>query len=957
MRIGEVRIGLAALLCCAAGGVAAPAAQAGFGVEEKNFEAGTCTVSSCTYSSVGADREQAYTQAAGHPPYGITGFEFDSTPSGAGREPVGNVKRVRVDVPPGLAADPEALPACPVKTFEEDGCPADTEVGKDELTAFLALANITLSAPVYNLQQPPGLPLDFGIHVSTPLLALVNEHIFLEGHDSWNTDFHEYFEINNISKTIPVLKSKLIFDGRAGEGNFLTLPSVCAVTTTSYLEVESWEGEVARTQTHTPVGVEGCGKVPFHPTAEAHPETAGSDEPDGVTAEVKVPQNVGPEAIDTADIDDAHLTLPEGLTLDPSGAQGLVACTAAQAGLEEVQPGVRPTTPVSCPAASKIASVTIETDLPPGSLTGSVYLGSPRGGPIMGPPYTVYVDAESGYGVSVRLMGTVNPNPATGRLEATFSGNPQLPFGALVMKFDGGPLAPLANPLACGAGAVEALFTPYTAQAPAPSSTPFTATGCSSPLPFSLSQSTRDTSPDAGAYTSYTFDLARADGQQYLSQVSTTLPAGLLGAIPSVALCDEPQAAAGTCPAASEIGTAAVAAGAGPNPYALSGKVFLTGPYNGAPYGLSVVVPVVIGPPSSTPTFDLGEVVARAAIDVAPYTGRVVVTASVPTILAGVPLRLRDISVNVDRPSFLFNPTNCGALATESTLTGFVPGSGATATQSLSSPFQVGECGKLPFTPKLTAFTGAKTSKKNGASLDVRITQGTHQANIQQVLTALPKQLPSRLTTLHKACLAATFEVADPPGGCSEEARVGEASASTPVLPGTLSGPVYLVSHGGGAFPDVDVILRGDGVTAILVGHTHISTAGITSTSFESLPDVPISSFALDLPIGPHSALTANGSLCAAHLTMPTTIIAQSGARLTQKTKIFVAGCSSCPRASHRLHWSNGKRRSGGTCRSRGHRAHHRGRRRRSAARRPAPHHAAGRRGRRVRGDLPRSRS
>ena len=263
---------------------------------------------------------------------------------------------------------------------------------------------------------------------------------------------------------------------------------------------------------------------------------------------MKVPQNVGPEAINTADIDDAHVTLPEGLTLDPSAAHGLAACTAAQAGLEQVRPGVRPTAPVACPAASKVASVSIETDLPPGSLAGSVYLGSPTGAPIAGPPYTIYVDAESALGVSVRLQGQVTPNPSTGRLEATFAGNPQLPFSDLAMKFDGGPLAPLANPLSCATGAVEGLFTPYTGAAAALSSTPFAATGCSSPLPFSLGQSTHDTSATAGAYTSYTFALARADGQQYLADVKTTLPAGLLGAIPTVALCAEARPTPGPAP-------------------------------------------------------------------------------------------------------------------------------------------------------------------------------------------------------------------------------------------------------------------------------------------------------------------------------------------------------------------------------------------------------------------------
>ncbi len=914
MRTGEARIGFVALLCCVAGGIAAPAAQAGFGVEEKNFEAGTCAVSSCTYASVEADHEEAYTQAAGHPQYGITGFEFNSTSSGLGQEPIGDVKRVRVDVPPGLAADPEALPACAVKAFEEDKCPADTEVGKDELTAFVAAADVPLSAPVYNLEQPPGLPLYFGIHASVPLVA--DEHIFLEGHVSWNSDFHEYFEINNISKSIPLLKSKLIFDGRAGEGNFLTLPSVCSTTTTSHLEVESWEGEISKTQTHTPVGVEGCDRVPFKPTAEAHPETAKSDEPDGVTAEVKVPQNVGAEVIDTSDIDDAHVTLPEGLTLNPSAAHGLATCTEAQAGLQQISPGVRSTAPVTCPAASKVGSVSIETDLPPGSLTGTVYLGSPTGAPITSPPYTIYVDAESGLGVAVRLQGQITPNPGTGRLEATFAGNPQLPFGDLAMKFDGGSLAPLANPLSCATGAVEAAFTPYTGGALALSSTPFAAGGCASPLPFALSQSTHDSSPDAGAYTSYTFDLARADGQQYLSGVTTTLPAGLLGAIPTVALCAEAQANAGTCPAASEIGSASASAGAGPEPYGFAGKVYLTGPYNGAPYGLSIVVPANAGP------FELGDVIARASIGVGLYSGRAVVTAVLPRIVQGVPLRLRNIEVAVNRPDFLFNPTSCGALATESQLSGFVPGSSALAGQGVSSPFQVGECNKLAFTPKLTATAGARVSRVDGASLEVKVTQAAHQADIREVMASLPKKLAARITTLRKACPAASFEAGPPPGGCSKEARVGSATVTTPVLPGQLTGPAYLVSHGGEAYPDLDVILSGDnGVEVVLVGHTHISAAGILSSSFESLPDVPISSFALSIPKALNSVLTdnRNGSLCGSNLVMPTTIVSQSGAKITQSTKIAV---SNCPRKkkAHRRHKKHHRRKR----RHRDGRRHHR---------------------------------
>ena len=319
-----------------------------------------------------------------------------------------------------------------------------------------------------------------------------------------------------------------------------------------------------------------------------------------------MPQNAEAGGINTADIKDVHVTLPEGMTLNPSAAHGLEACSAGQI-------GIGTTSPVTCPAASRVGGVRIETDLPPGSLAGNVYLGNPGGGPITGPPYTIYLDAESVYGVSVRLQGAVNPNPSSGRLEATFTNNPQLPFSALVLTLNGGARAPLANPLVCGTEHVEALFTPYTGLAPALSSTPFLTTGCPSPLPFSLTQTTQNASANAGAFTAYTLNLARADGQQYLSKVSTVLPAGLVGVIPSVTLCPEPQAQAGACTPASEIGQATVNVGAGPEPYAFSGPVFLTGPYGGAPYGLSIPVAAVAGP------FNLGTVVTRATINVDPH--------------------------------------------------------------------------------------------------------------------------------------------------------------------------------------------------------------------------------------------------------------------------------------------------------------------------------------------------
>jgi len=895
-------------------GIWASAAHATGTLGLGEWEAGTCNGSeaevavkaNCSYAS---ETSKFYTQAAGHPPWGLTGFKLAETSPGSGIPAGQPLKRIRVDVPPGLAADPQVLNTCAKATFESSpkSCPADSKAGFVELKAYVEVPllpqTLTLKGNVYNLPQETDHPLLFGIDVEGVPPLVGDTLLLLEGHVSYaheavetselkTADFHEWFEINNIPTTVKVkagllepevglrtLESKLFFNGHAGkEGkeNFLTMPSSCSAPTTSFLELETYgpTEKLTGRPTTPPVGVSGCDKAPFEPTATVTPGTSQSqyDSPDGTTTNVHVPQLEKSNQINTADIDDAHVTLPEGLTLNPSAAQGLDACTQSDLHKgEDVE--------VGCPLASKIGTVNIETDLPPGSLAGNVYLGKANGtSAITGPPYLIFINAESPYNVTVRLEGQVVPNPVTGRLEVSFLGNPQLPFSDLTLTLNNGPRAPLANPLSCTAANTSFAFRAYTDRSFG-GSTPFAVSGCPASIPFALAQSASPANATAGAYSTYTFNLSRTDGQQYLSQVSTTLPAGLLGAIPSVTLCGEPQAAAGTCPAASQIGVAKVTAGAGSEPYPLSGNVYLTGPYDNAPYGLSIPVPVVAGP------FNLGTVTTRATIKVNPVTARVTVaTTNLPTIVGGVPVRLKTLKVEVNRPSFIFNPTNCSALATESTLT-----STFKATQSISTPFQVGNCSALPFKPVFKVSTSAKTSKKNGASLVVSLTQPAHEANMKSVFVSLPKQLPSRLTTLQKACPEGTF-AANPVNCRKLGSEVGSAVVTTPVLPGQLKGSAYLVSHGGEAFPDLDIVLEGDGITVILTGNTKI-TKGITSSTFAAIPDVPVSSFVLTLPVGEHSALTSNGSLCSRALTIPTTIDAQSGAQLVQKTKLSVTSC------------------------------------------------------------------
>jgi hypothetical protein len=928
-RHGLISLALPALLVASMAlatlNLAAPSARAAFGVEK--WEAGTCKESSCNIEGKDPSAE-FYTQAAGHPDFGITDFSFNFKTSGPAKEPEGKVKDVRVDLPPGLAVDPEAVEQCSEALIAKLECPAASQVGEDEAigTAELVLGlktTVTESFPVFDVQRQPGEPARFGVEVKSSTLALaegatghkLQSVIYLDGGISWydepsisensgvqNGDFHEFFKIQNIAEEPEIVKSKLIFWGVPNEHNsaaadntFLTMPSsanACALPQTTWLHVASYEDPTSflaaksetRLENGTPLTATGCSSLAFNPALSLKPETSKSDEPDGATVELHIPQTTSePSKPNSPDVQNAEVTLPEGMTLNPSAAHGLEACSNAQFAIGTDKP-------VGCPAASRVGTVTIDAPgIPNGSLNGGVYVGTQESQePESGKEYRIFLAAEApAYGVGVRLEGHVYAKEGSGQLRAVFDDNPQVPFEDVILNFNGGPRAPLANPLSCGPATPAASITPYSGQPPkSAASSGFTvgsgsATPCAAPLPFSLTQSTTDSTPKAGALTSFTLNLARGNGQQYLAKVRTVLPAGLLGAIPSVPLCGASQAKAGTCAATSEIGKVTATAGSGSEPYGFSGHVYLTGPYEGAPYGLSIVVPAVAGP------FNLGNVVTQASIGVEQYTGRVVVTAAaIPQTKGGVPLRLRTLSVAINRPKFLFNPTNCSALASESGLT-----SASAAALSLSTPFQVAECSKLPFSPSLSAYSGAKTSRVNGASLEVKITQGKGQANLREIQLQLPKRLPSRVTTLRKACLAATFEAGPAPGGCTDSSKVGSATVTTPVLPGTLTGPAYLVSHGGEAFPDLDVILRGDGVQVVLVGHTHISTTGITTSTFETLPDVPLSSAVVDLPVGPQSVLSANGSLCNSPLKAPTTIVAQSGAKLTQQTTINVRNC------------------------------------------------------------------
>jgi hypothetical protein len=888
--------------------------------------------------------EEGFTQAGGRVPFGITDFQIATFEEGKPetlpgsypkKVPTSVVTHLRTDVAPGLATNPFAVPQC---TFEDFGTTEavpdsgfygppkcseagseSTVLGENKVTVYAGpvAKDVPLEGTVYNLVPEEGLASEFGVALKIPIplsggalkagfekaeaegavpgvggfpsLAAQKfleeqqyfAHTLIKGNVEWGQqangtnqgDYHDYFEID-VSPHLPLIRSRLVFEGTNGNGAFITNATSCPGHNTTTLKMTDEEGAVVKNEFTTPIGLKNCDKVPFAPSLVLTPGTTAFDQPDEITTEVAVPQ-IPSDAIGSAQLKTATVTLPEGMTLNPSAAAGLTACTPAQARIHSPEKGV------GCPATSEIGTVDLNVPtLPDGSLTGKIYLGGPESGPITGPPYTIYLDAESDrYGVSVRIKGQTIPNEATGQLTTVFDENPEQPFTKVSMHFGRGALTPIANPLSCDQASTTGSFVPFTTPEGATKSafSAFTPTGCPNPLPFSLSQSTINQQPNAGGHTNFTFTLKREDGNQYLQKIKTQLPLGMSAAIPAVAPCAEAQANAGTCADASKIGVAVVSAGSGSSPYQFGGPVYLTGPYAGAPYGLSIVVPAVAGP------FNLGNVVTRATININPTTARVTVESVLPTIHKGIPLRLRDITVNVNKQNYLFNPTNCSPLATDSTLTSTLG-----ATQNISTPFSVANCSSLKFKPVFKASTSAKTSKANGASLTTTITQASGEGNIKSVKVQLPKALPSRLTTLQKACTEATF--ASNPLHCPSGAFVGGATVVTPTLPGKLTGPAILVSHGGAAFPDLDLVLEGSGVKVTLVGNTDIKK-GITTTTFASTPDVPVTSVTVNLPVGSHSALAANTNLCANPLTMPTTIVGQNGATIKQNTKITVNNC------------------------------------------------------------------
>jgi hypothetical protein len=911
-----------------------PVASAAFGIEK--WESITCKENSDTPNvgeeaikgapplakdpnqCTGATTGKFFTQAAGHPNFGITDFTLNTlTQTGANGFPDGFVEKIVVDTPEGLSVNPEALPQCSIAQLSVNKCPPASQVGVNYLTVAGesppctlpvpvpgSCANARVALPVFNVVPFDGVPSMVAFLTATGPTFIVGSLDPVDQHVTFTID-HVHAPSAGPPPSPPIIGSRLVFNGRAGNGTYLTMPSNCAGGQITKLSVKSYGPPFAveslsdEEEFETSVGAEGCDKVPFDPTIAVNPAGGAVDSPEATTVNVGIPFDPT-EDIANSYLQTAKVTLPEGMGLNPASANGLVACTDAQFAYHTNDP-------VQCPAASKIGSVEVQTpSLPADSIGGTVYVGEPKSNdPTTGEQFRIFIHANSPrYGVNVRLIGHVFPDLKTGQLTAVVAENPQATFSSFRLRFDGGPKGTLTTPPTCGPNLTTSQLTPWSGQADATPTGSFTLStdpnggSCPKTLaerPFVPAYGAQSDSSAAGAFSPLRVRIARSDGQQELKVVNVTLPKGLIGKLAGIPYCsDAAIAAAATksglaeqanagCPGESLIGNTTTAAGSGGGPIKIAGKAYLAGPYKGAPLSLVVITPGVAGP------YDVGTVVIRVALNVNPLTAQInAVSDVIPNVFGGVKLDIRSIDVNVDRSQFMLNPTNCSEKAT----TGAIDGGGANpadpaafSSYAVNTPYSTTGCEKLAFKPKLNVRLTGPTTRAKNPKLRAVLQARNGDANIARTALTLPHSL--FLDQDHIGTVCTNPKLAS--NTCPADSVYGQAEAFSPLLDQKLAGPVYLVPSGN-TLPDLVADLKGQ-VNIQLHGVISSKRGGL-KTVFNAVPDVPVKKFILNMKGGKKSLLVNSTNTCKSPQLAGLNFKAQNGKSVTNnKFRLNIASC------------------------------------------------------------------
>jgi hypothetical protein len=828
------------------------------------------------YGLASAEVSETTTQAGAHPDLAMN-LEWKQDPAGAVdsnglRFPYARTKDLTIALPPGLLGNPTGIPQCtpgqllasvPGFTGLGSPCPRDSQVGLTVIYIY-GFTNTGFAEPIYNMPSPGGDTVARLGFVAQAYPVFIDISVRSDG------DYGLTAKITGAPSLAPIVKAKTtiwgvpasqahdsqrILPSESKSGGvtefpphpsglaptpFLSNPTRCGVPRQVVFEADSYQlpDQVSTLAAQLPQ-TSGCGLLEFAPAFAATPTSRDAGAPTGLEALLEVPQDEDPGGFSTAQLRDAAVALPKGMTLAPGAADGLQACTAQQVGLGTLSPA-------ACPDGSKIGSIEIDVPGLERVLKGVVYLRSPEPGRL----FRVWLVSDE-LGVHAKIPGEINADPVSGQLTSLFLDAPQVPLRQLRLRLKGGSRGVLANPPACGTYRTHFEFTPWSGGLAAVGDSPMTIDGGCATAGFSPALDAGTADPRAGSFSPFVLNLTRPDGQQNIARLDLTMPRGLLAKLAGVALCSDAEAAAGGCPASSAIGTTTLAVGPGatplwiPQPAKDPTAVYLAGPYKGAPYSLVVKVPAQAGP------FDLGTQVVRTGTYVNPETAQVTVKSDpLPQILEGVPISYRTVHVDVDKPQFTINPTRCSPAAVRAAVT-----SDKGVVANLSSRFQATRCRHLGFAPKLTMALDGGTERSDYPALKAVLKARSGDANLSRAVVALPHSEFLAQDHIDTVCTRPQFAAENCPAG----SIYGRAKAVTPLLDRPLEGPVYLRSSSN-PLPDLVVALRGP-VDIDLVGRIDSVDGGIR-VSFDSVPDAPVSKFVLTMKGGAKGLLVNSRDLC-----------------------------------------------------------------------------------------------
>jgi len=939
------RIALAALAAVALSAAAAAPAAAAFGLEDLDVTFET---------KAGA----AATQAGSHPFEMTTELAIATVPVPGGKAPDGEVRNLDITQIPGFIANPTAVETCSAAEFNTrvEGrplCPDASAVGIAAVEAEYEVIpaegpDSFFHVPIYNLTPPPGVAARLGF-------VVLNVPVVIDGGLEESPPYNVTAKLKEIPQAVLFYRSRVTLWGNPASpahdslrGNcvgqivetseepvslgecpvsveekaFLTLPRACEGPLTTFFDALSWLGDTASGEalTHNeetpsvPQGMTGCPELGFSPEISVKPTNSAAEAPTGLDVRLEVTDQglTAPGGRAQSDIREVVVALPTGMTANPSAAEGLGVCSLAQYEAEALAVH-------ACPESSKLGTVRVKSPLVEDPLEGALYLASQDDNPF-GSLLAVYMVIRSEkYGVLIKQAGKVEPDPTTGRIVSTFEEVPQVPFSDLTVRFREGPRAPLVTPPHCGAHAAEAELTPWSGQAPLPESPSFTLTsgpnGSPCPKggvpPFAPGFTAGSANNTAGEFSPFSMRLTRADGEQDITRFDAVLPDGLTGKIAGVAECSEAAIAAAaaksgraelaspSCPAASRVGRVLVGAGVGPALTYVPGTIYLAGPFGGAPLSLAVITPAVAGP------FDVGTVVVREALNLNPNTAQVEVDGAasdpIPHILEGIPLKVRDLRVHVDREGFTLNPTSCQSKSVNATAFGgfanpFSPADDVAV--PLGERFQAASCGNLAFKPKLNLRLSGATKRAKNPALRAELKARGGDANLRGAIVTLP---PSQfIDNAHIANPCTRVQFAE--NRCPKRSILGRGRAFTPLLDSPLEGPVYFRSNGGERkLPDLVVALRGQFEYNLVIAILQ-AKKGRVRTKVLNAPDVPVEKFVLRMSGGKRGLLENSEFLCRKKQRAYLNLIGQNAKRYKTKPAVKVKACARKKKRSRALH-------------------------------------------------------